>query len=354
MNVLVWNSWVTPAGGMERVALSIANGLADRGATVTLAGPFGLVPSLLARISPQVTLVDCPFERRADALVRNALLLRRLVSERRIDVVSAHGSLIPLLPVNVPVAWTEHGPRYGDGRILAGARGLPWLAVRRKLRSGAWKFVACSRYVRDRICSELGLDTGRAAVILNGVPRATALTSLPPPRFAEPFQIGFLGRLEPEKFPLDMFTLNRELRVPCEWHIFGEGSQAAQVRALAANQPNMHVHGLAASPAEAFARMDMLVFLSHGQMEGLPTVMLEARLARRPVVAWDVTANPEAAGPHDRLVKPFDLTEFARAMEQTLLARRVPEPVGDEISFDRMIGEYWHVLRGMCGRGAGG
>ena len=357
MNILVWNSWVTPAGGMERVAMSIAGGLAERGAAVTLAGPFSAVPTLKSRIHPRVSLVDCPFERRAGALVGNAMLLRRVVRERQIDVVSAHGSLIPLLPLSVPVVWTEHGPRYGDGKILAGLRGLPWRAVQAKLRSGSWKFVACSRYVRDRICAELGLPAERAAVILNGVPNAEALTSLAPPAFREPFQIGFLGRVEPEKYPLDIFTLDQEMErrgVPCQWHIFGEGSLAAQVRERAAGHPRIRVRGLAASPAEAFAQMDVLAFLSHGQMEGLPTVILEARLARRRVVAWDVTANPEAAGPDDRLAAPFDLTGFAAAIEDAVRERKAPAPVGDEISYGRMIDKYWDVLAGMSnGRARG-
>jgi hypothetical protein len=87
-------------------------------------------------------------------------------------------------------------------------------------------------------------------------------------------------------------------------------------------------------------------------MEGLPTVMLEARLARRPVIAWDVTANPEAAGPLDKLVEPFDLGAFSRAIAETVRGRVVPLPAGDTISYDRMIDQYLEVLGSTGGRPA--
>ncbi len=121
MNVLVWNSWVSPAGGMERVALSIANGLAEREeAHVVLAGPYDTLPMLSSQISARVHFVPCTFDRSVSGLFRNYQSLSRIVQEHDIDVISAHGSLIPLLPMDVPVAWTEHGPRYGDQPIFQG------------------------------------------------------------------------------------------------------------------------------------------------------------------------------------------------------------------------------------------
>ncbi len=352
MNVLVWNSWVTPAGGMERVALSIANGLATRLDRVVLVGPYQTVPVLRERISPQVEFVPCAFARRPDALLRNWWQLRSLVRQHDIDVVSAHGSLLPLLPLDVPVVWTEHGPRYGDRPILQGVRTLPWRAVQRRLLYGNWKLVGCSEYVRERVCSQLGLAASKAAVILNGIPNAEQLQRLAPPQFRTPYRLGFVGRLEPEKHPLAIFELDRGLLargLACEWHVFGEGSLAAEMRRRAANEPRIQIRGLSASPAHAFSQMDALVFLSHGQMEGLPTVIIEARQARRPVIAWDVTANPEAAGPADVLVPPFNLELFADAIGRVLSRAEAPPPANDQFSFERMIDCYVDVLTEHAG-----
>ncbi len=352
MNVLVWNSWVTPAGGMERVALSIANGLAALLDRVVLVGPYQTVPVLRERISPQVEFVPCAFARRPDALLRNYWQLRSLVRQYDIDVISAHGSLLPLLPLDVPVVWTEHGPRYGDRPILHGARALPWRAVQRRLANGDWKLVGCSEYVRRSVCSHLDVPESKAAVILNGVPNSDQLSSLAPPRFEKPFRLGFLGRLEPEKYPFDIFELDRGLvarGIPCEWHVFGDGSLAEEMRGRTAREPRIHARGLAANPAEAFNQMDALVFLSHGQMEGLPTVIIEARQARRPVIAWDVTANPEVAGPYDELVPPFNLELFADAIGRVLSRAEAPPPADDQFSFERMIHRYVDVLTEQAG-----
>lgn len=348
MRVLVWNSWVTPAGGMERVALSIANGLVERCERVVLAGPYQTVPVLREQIHPGIVFVPCQFARQPLALAGNWRLLRGLVRQHEIDVISAHGSLLPLLPIRgVPVVWTEHGPRYGDQPILRGTRRLAWRAVQQRLQAGEWKLVGCSDYVRERVASQLDLDAAATAVILNGVPHAERLRALEPPRFAKPVRLGFLGRLEPEKHPFDVFTLDRMLEargVECEWHVFGDGSLAGEMRRRAAAAPRVKVHGLAASPADAFRRMDALAFLSHGQMEGLPTVILEARQARRPVIAWRVTANPEAAGPHDELVEPFDLDAFAAAIGRVVNRTEAPPAMGEEFSFERMIARYVEVL----------
>lgn len=347
MTVLVWNSWITPAGGMERVALSIANGLADRGCRVILVGPYDQVPVLRASIHESITYVHCDFDRTPSGLLRNTVFLRRLIRQYRVDVISAHGSLIPLLGLDIPVVWTEHGPRYGDQSILKGWKTLPWSLIRARLRSGKWLFVACSRYVRDRICSELKLNPQMAEVIYNGVPNAAQLRSLPLPAFTAPWRIGFLGRLEPEKHPDDVFALDEILHrrgVDCRWFVWGDGSLASTLREKAEGHPRVRLCGLAKNAAAALAEVDALVFLSHGQMEGLPTVILEARLARRPVIAWDVTANPEATGPADMLVPPFDLEWFATALQQVLHRTPVAAEAA-ATSYEQMIEQYDSVLR---------
>jgi glycosyltransferase involved in cell wall biosynthesis len=355
MNILVWNSWITPAGGMERVALSLANGFAERGANVTLVGPYESVPVLRQAIGARVDFRQCDFSRSLGGLIRNARYLRRVTREKNIDVVSAHGSLFPLLGLDKPVVWTEHGPRYGSRNILSGPKALPWLAIRNRLRSGEWKLVGCSEYVCRRVGTQLDIPVGNSIVIYNGVPKAEALSGLAPPAWGKPAKIGLLGRLEPEKYPTDIFAIDAELQrmgVDCEWLVFGEGSLSGEMRSRAAGHPRIRIRGLAPSGAAALAEVDALAFLSHGDMEGLPTVMLEARLARRPVIAWDVTANPEAAGPLDKLVEPFDLGAFSRAIAETVRGRVVPLPAGDTISYDRMIDQYLEVLGSTGGRPA--
>src|ERR1700738_3932340 len=58
MNVLVWVSSVTLAGGLARVGLSLANGLSRCGVAVVLVGPYCNNPDLIKQIEPSVTYVE--------------------------------------------------------------------------------------------------------------------------------------------------------------------------------------------------------------------------------------------------------------------------------------------------------
>ncbi len=54
-----------------------------------------------------------------------------------VQVVSAHGSVFPLLASGVPVVWTEHDVRYAGAEMLRGLRGLCLAAGAGALASGA-------------------------------------------------------------------------------------------------------------------------------------------------------------------------------------------------------------------------
>lgn len=348
MRLLVWISGDSLAGGMERVAISLANGLAERGTEVVLAGPLADLPGLAEKVSSRVRRVFVGFQSRVGAVLKAAYQLHRLVRDYRIDIVSAHGSLFPVLAAGAPVVWTEHGTRYGKEPILSGLRTAPWLLIRRRLRTGAWTFVGCSEFVRDSVCRDLGLPHDIAPVIQNGVPGSEGLRSLAPPVFRPPYRVALIGRLDPEKHPLDIFVLDQKMAargVPVEWHVWGRGALEEQMRKRAAGAPRVHLRGLAADAEQALAGMDAMAFLSHGLFEGLPTVILEARLARRPVVAWDVPVNAGVVGPADLLVPPFDLDRFADGIQE-VLRRGVPGPPvpQGEISYGSMIAKYEHVL----------
>jgi glycosyltransferase involved in cell wall biosynthesis len=348
MTVLVWVSSVTLAGGMERVALSIAKGLASRGIPVVLVGPYSSCPALRNQIQPPLQYCEHRPRRSIAGLIDTTRFLRQVVREYKVDVVSAHGSVFPLLPLSVPVVWTEHGLRYGDGHMLRGPKALLWRLVMQRLQSRQWRFVGVSKFVLDGVRRQLSLDQGVGTIIYNGVPVAARLRALAPPRLVAPYQLGFLGRFESEKRPLDVFELDEQLKglnVPRQWHIFGAGSLRDAVRQKALANQGMSFHGFS-DVETAFAAMDLLFFSSHGEREGLPTVLLEAQLARRLAAAWDVTCIPEAAGEHATLVSPpFHISRMAEAIAATLRARRVPPaPRPGYAEVDAMLSEYEVVL----------
>ena len=348
---LVWCSSVDPAGGMERVALHISNGLAGIGWRVLLAGPFSRAPFLRRAIRPEVEFIDYEMGKSPAALLRAMGFLARLVEEHGVDVVSAHGSVFPLLGVSAPVVWTEHDVRYAGGRMLGGLRGLAWRRVSECVRSGAWRLVAVSRYVGDQTCRKLGLPADAAQVIYNGLPNAAALAELPPPRLTPPFQIGSLGRLTASKRPLDGIELSAALNrmgLPHQWHVYGDGALMPELRAAAAARSghSVTIHGLIERPEEAFARIDLLAFLARGEQEGLGMVLLEALAARRPVVAWDAGCIREVLAGRGTLVPaPFSLDRFAEAIAATLRRGRPGVTDSDERwGEERMIADYDRAL----------
>jgi glycosyltransferase involved in cell wall biosynthesis len=346
---LVWCSAGSPSGGMERIAISIANGLVGRGWRVVLVGPFRNAQALFDLIRPEVLFLDHRPAKTALGLFRTMRFLRRVARRERVDVISAHGSLFPLIFTRTPVVWTEHDMRYG-GSMLRGLRGIAWRWIRLRVRQGVWRAVTVSHHVQSCLRKNLKIEES-PRVIYNGLPNAEALRSLPAPRLTPPYQIGFIGRLTPIKRPLEVFELStmlNQMGVPHDWNVFGDGELLPELKAAAARPTghSVHICGLAKKPQDAFARIDLLCFLSRGEQEGLGMVLLEAMAANRPVVAWDTGCIAEVLANRGTLVAtPFSLQRFAEAIVGTLRNQRVRQQYDDRRwDESRMIGEYDEVF----------
>jgi glycosyltransferase involved in cell wall biosynthesis len=344
--VLVWCSWIAVAGGMERVAASIANGLHSKGWRVLFVGPCDEVPSFRSLLADGVEVVSHTPRSTVSGSIRTARFLNALIKKYSVDLVSAHGSVLPLIACPVPVVWTEHEIRYGGQDMLSGVKGLIWRVIRHHLQTGRWKLIVVSRFLRDQTCEKLGLDAALTSLIYYGIADADNLRQIPLPALKPPYRIGFLGRLISYKGPLDIFELMPELDrlgVPHEWHIFGEGDLLPELRERAAAFPGrITVHGPVPNARHALSQVDMIAFLSRGEHEGLGLVLVEARLARRLVTAWNVGCIPEGAGEDAALVDaPFDLKRFAARMAAELRRGELPPPVpADQWTVQTMINQY--------------
>ncbi|GEM_PF-3147272 len=347
---LVWCSNVEP-GGMERVALSIANGLAANGWHVIVAGPFSRVPFLRRVIRPEIEFIDFDMPKSVAGVWRAARFLSRIVRERGVEVISAHGSVFPLLPIPIPVVWTEHDVRYGGREMLRGARGVAWRRVRRRIHQGDWRLVTVSRYVQTQTCRKLALPDDRATVVYNGLPNAAALHRLPAPEFKPPYRIGYVGRLVASKRPEEVFELSALLNhmgIPHVWKVFGDGHLMPEMRkrALRDTGHSVEICGLVERPEDAFRQLDVLCFHGRGEQEGLGMVLIEALAANRPVVAWDAGCIREVLTGRGNLVPPpFSLRRFAATIAGTLLNGPQPRLRDDRWSEARMIADYEAILR---------
>ena len=106
----------------------------------------------------------------------------------------------------------------------------------------------------------------------------------------EPFQIGFIGRLDPVKRVEDLVASMEGVDpAKAHLHIFGQGPDRPriedQIRRFGLNH-QVTLHGAVPRPHEALALMDVLVLPS--EAEGFGLVLIEAMAAGVPVVATRV------------------------------------------------------------------
>lgn len=265
------------------------------------------------------------------------LRLRALVHRLRPALIHAHGAraALPLthLAHVAPLLYTVHGYHFTGKSGLT--RRLALMAERR-----------CSRAARTTIfVSAHDLETAGAAgifvdrehkprgrgprpqepgprhriVIPNGVDIPDERPGERPDEPADPYRIGFLGRLVEQKNPLLLPEIVARLEPPHHLVVVGDGELRPALEARAGDlgvQARMVMRGSlphAAALAE-LARFGVLVLPSH--WEGLPLAVLEAMAHGVPVVASAVGGTPEVIehGESGFLCPPDDPTAFAGAI----------------------------------------
>jgi glycosyltransferase involved in cell wall biosynthesis len=136
---------------------------------------------------------------------------------------------------------------------------------------------------------------------------------------AEPYQIGFIGRLDPIKRVEDLVESMKGWRSSKgHLHIFGEGPERThieqQIERLGLAE-QVTLHGAISRPHEALASMDVLVLPSDA--EGFGLVLIEAMAAGVPVVATRV---------------PGILDVVDNQMTGLLMPRRSPQAIQEAVT----------------------
>ncbi|ACB73580.1 glycosyl transferase group 1 [Opitutus terrae PB90-1] len=141
---------------------------------------------------------------------------------------------------------------------------------------------------------------------------------------SDELRIIFGGRFEPEKGADLLPQILREAIVPagrrCRLWIFGSGTHAPQLRALAAASPAgwaVEVHPPVADFRARLVEADIAIVPS--RFEGLGLVAIEAALAGVPLVVTDAPGLREAVPPeHPWRASPGDPGGFATALSDAL------------------------------------
>ncbi len=148
-----------------------------------------------------------------------------------------------------------------------------------------------------------------------------------PNEIASPLRIATVGRLVPKKGFPDLIDAVSRLDFPVELDIAGHGEMhdelAAQIERLGLGDRVRLIGPLTQSEVSELMRRSHVfvapcVPASDGNMDGLPTVVLEAMAIGTPVITTSVTGLPEVVrnGETGVLIEPGDVTALAQALTQ--------------------------------------
>jgi len=355
-------------GGAERVTLTLGQGLVQRGYQVdlVLASAKGV---FLSDFPEGLRLVDLKASRVLKALIP---LGKYLVREKVDVLLSAlsHSNIIALLaktvfglPIRIVVA--EHIaviPSLRGARTLR-ERMVPSLI--RLLYRKADAVVAVSEGVAQELIENFGLDADKVKVIYNPISVEEILRKsqefLDHPWFkpGEPPVVLGVGRLVEQK---DFYLLIKAFARLRRKHkarlvILGEGAERAKLQELVHElgvETDVSLIGFVNNPYP-FMRLAKVVALS-SRWEALPTVLIEAMVLGKEIVATDCPYGPREIledGRWGYLVPVGNEEELAKALAKALYNFRSEEEVNrmrasveERFSLEKIVANYEEVLLG--------
>jgi len=361
--------------GMERQALRLAKGLAERGVRVvvvtTYSPPgFGLpLPSRPPRREHRdgYEIVRVPMLRWwSGEAVRAlfALALARVLVSRRVDVVysvqwqaAVHVDKVVAVGRWPTVMKIACGGEYGD--LAQVSRRKESAEILERL-GRVDRYACLSRQVEEEI-ERAGLPRERVFSVRNGVdrsrfspegPRAT----LPPGKW-----IVFLGRHDSQKRLDVLLRAFALIKVPeARLALAGQGPDLAKLEALAREL------GISARVSFLGERRDVpellraaSVFVLPSAAEGLPNALLEALSTGVPSVVTDIPGTNEVVSPErEALMVPLDdAPALARALERALtdealrerLVKAGHERIAREFDMDAVTDAHLRLFMSMKG-----
>jgi glycosyltransferase involved in cell wall biosynthesis len=216
--------------------------------------------------------------------------------------------------------------------------------------------------MRDYVLANSTKPVPKVDVVLSGIALDEFTPSPRQQTTPDPFTIGYVGRMSPEKNPIGFVEIAERLHaeIPTlRFSIFGEGSMQEEVRARAGGGPAaaaIAFEGYAAHARDALRAVDVLVVPS--KLDGRPNVVMEANACGVPVIGAPVGGIPELVkdGVNGHLVTPGDHARIAGLIRswvenpETFAKLRRMSRAKAERDFDRrrMLDEYADVFTGPC------
>jgi glycosyltransferase involved in cell wall biosynthesis len=113
----------------------------------------------------------------------------------------------------------------------------------------------------------------------------------------EVIPLGFVGRLSPEKQPLNLLSMLRKLPAACQLHVVGDGELMSAMRSEGQDllaQGRLHLHGQQTVTVQTYRAWRATVLCS--RYEGYPMTALESLACGVPCVSTPIPAMQEMLG----------------------------------------------------------
>ena len=326
-------------GGVERVILGCARAVIDHGIQSLIACPApGALADEARQLGIEVAAIGIDRSRATKSPFAWLRLSSRLQKGRTeiADIASRRG--VRLLHAHHPIGglYALHAARQlGLPLLLHVHETLPvhWLyrmVARQVIPHCA--AIACVSEQSRALMLALGADPDRLQLIYNGVDPSFAGPATPVPELARPGpHIGTFGVLEPRKGQdvfIEACRMVAVRRPSAQFWIVGDQSFAEHAGYVAALREaiaragltdRVHLIGYQRNVRDWMAGMDAVVLASRRQ-EALPTVLIEAALLGRPLVATDVGGVREIVtdGTSGLVVEPGDTAALGAAIVRAL------------------------------------
>lgn len=351
-------------GGMERVVIDVVNGL-DQSRFDQAVCCVSRKGEAAWRLRDGAKLIDLGKGDRADHLA--PLKIARVIRGEAPDIIHAQSwsgvdaTIAKLITGQARLVHSEHGRNYPQ----IGVETLKSRIARRCIYHLADAVFAVSNEIRDHYCRETGFPRDRMLVIPNGIDVRRideADASGAREEFgigADDFTIGTVARLDRTK---DTITLARAFATfylsqaspRLKLLVIGDGDQRAAIENFVTER-GLNGAVIFTGPRHDVPRLlgAMNLFALSSLSEGMPITVLEAMVARLPVVATNVGALPEMVeeGVTGFLVKPKDeqamAERFARLCSNRELARRLGQAARRKVEREYSLGAMLRSYAGL-------